>query len=159
MNDDRRWMERAIELALESEQRGNLPIGSVFVLDHEVIAEGASSVLVPVYDPGNHAEMVAIRGVDKSLWPRAREMTCYTTLEPCMMCFGAMLLHGVGRVVFGANDVLGGAGYLLDHLPPYYDGGGVFAWEGPLMPAACDPLYQRADEVFAGLPVGRDGRD
>ena len=148
-------MERAVEVALESERAGNLPIGALFVLDDELVAHGASSVLVPVYDPGAHAEMVAIREVDKTLWPRAREMTCYTTLEPCLMCFGAMLLHGVGRVVFGGRDVLGGAGYLLAHLPPYYESGGVFAWEGPIMAETCDPLYSRADVVFAALPVGR----
>ena len=84
-------------------------------------------------------------------------MTCYTTLEPCVMCFGALLLHGVGRVVFGAYDTLGGAGTLLQHLPPYYEDARVFEWEGPLMPEVCDPLYARADELFADLPVGRNG--
>ena len=156
MTNDKSYMERAIELALASEARGNLPIGALFVLDDTIVAEGQSDVLLPVYDPGNHAEMVAIRRLDKSLWPRAAQMTCYTTLEPCVMCFGALLLHGVGRVVFGAHDVLGGAQYLLANLPSYYDDLPVFIWEGPLMPAECDPLYRRADEAFAKLPVGRE---
>lgn len=149
-------MRRAIELALESEGQGNLPIGCVITLDGDVIGQGHSAVLEPDYHPGRHAEILALRDVDDTLWPRASEMTCYTTLEPCVMCAGTLLLHGVGRVVFGANDVEGGASCILDHLPSYYDEGGVYAWEGPLMPDACDPLYERADEAFADLPVGKN---
>jgi tRNA(adenine34) deaminase len=148
-------MERAVELALKSEREGNLPIGAILVLGDTLIAEGKSEVRLPVYDPGAHAEMRALAAADKSWWPRAREMTCYTTLEPCVMCMGSLLLHGVGRVVFGANDVQGGAGPLLAHLPPYYASGGVPEWVGPLMPEVCDPLYRRADEAFAQLPCGR----
>lgn len=149
-------MDRAILLALDSEREGNLPVGAVITLDGEVIAEGHSAVVEPTYNPGRHAEVVALQNVDESLWPRAGEMTCYTTLEPCVMCAGTLLLHGVGRVVFGARDTLGGAGCILDHLPPYYDEGGVYDWEGPLMQAACEPLYKRADAAFAKLPVGRE---
>ncbi len=148
-------MNRAIELALQSERQGNIPVGCVITLDAQIIAEGQSLVLEPTYNPGRHAEVTALRAVDDKLWPRAREMTCYSTLEPCVMCAGTLLLHGVGRVVFGAYDTLGGAGCILDHLPPYYDEGGVYEWEGPLMPERCDPLYERADEIFADLPVGR----
>jgi len=153
---DRTYIERAIELALHSERTGNLPVGALLVLDGAIIAEGMSTVLSPVYDPGAHAEMNALAAADKSLWPRAREMTCYSTLEPCVMCMGSLLLHGVGRVVFGATDVEGGAGPLLAHLPPYYEGRDVIAWVGPLLPEVCDPLYRRVDERFAKLPCGRD---
>jgi tRNA(adenine34) deaminase len=155
-NHDRRFMDRAIMLALDSEREGNLPVGAVITLDNEIISEGHSAVLEPTYHPGRHAEIMALRGVDDSLWPRARQMTCYSTLEPCVMCAGALLLHGVGRVVFGARDTLGGAGCILDHLPAYYDEGGVYEWEGPLMQKACEPLYRRADAAFAKLPVGRE---
>ena len=148
-------MHRAVELALDAERKGNLPIGSVIVLDGEIVSEGQSELLQPEYAPGRHAEICAIRGVDGKLWPRAQQMTCYTTLEPCVMCFGTLLLHGVGRVVFGAYDVLGGGGPLLEHLPAYYREARVFDWDGPILPDICDPLYQRADELFADLPVGR----
>lgn len=157
MNDGE-YMERAITLALQAEAEGNLPVGALLVLDDQVIAEGASQLLVPTYNPGGHAEMRAIGEVDVALWPRALEMTCYTTLEPCLMCFGALLLHGVGRVVFGSLDVLGGASPILDHLPPYYETAHVPEWVGPLMPEQCDPLYERADELFRNLPVGRSYR-
>jgi tRNA(adenine34) deaminase len=84
-------------------------------------------------------------------------MTCYTTLEPCVMCFGAVVLHRIGRVVFGAKDPRGGALALLGHLPR--DVGGEIAhveWIGPLRPDLCDPLSTRARGVaLLGPPVAR----
>lgn len=153
---DRNFMRRAVELALESEAQGNLPVGAVVVLDSEIVGRGKSSVLDPVYHPGRHAEIEALKSVDPELWPRARQMTCFSTLEPCVMCAGTLLLHGIGRVVFGATDELGGASSILDHLPAYYDDGGVYEWVGPILPKVCRPLYRRADAAFASLPVGRD---
>jgi tRNA(adenine34) deaminase len=149
-------MRRAIQLALEAEARGDLPVGSVVTLNDEVVAEAGNAVLVPSYHPGRHAETEALRLVPEGLWPRSREMCVYTTLEPCVMCAGALVLHGVGRVVFGARDPLGGAGALLAGLPEYYAGGaGVPAWVGPLMPELCDPLLRRVLERFDALPCGR----
>lgn len=149
------FMERAIAIAEETLAGGNLPVGCVIVLDGEIIAEGGSLVLSPQYNPGRHAEKEALKKVPVELWPRANEMTCYTTLEPCMMCMGALLLHGVGRIVFGANDERGGARFVLPYLPPYYAGGrGVFEWVGPTDPERCDVLYQKVDELFSELPCG-----
>ena len=138
---DFRHTHRAIHLALEAEGRGDLPVGAVVTLDGEVIAEAGNAVLVPAYHPGRHAETEALSRVPANLWPRGREMTVYTTLEPCVMCAGAMLLHGVGRVVFGALDPLGGAG--------------VPEWVGPVMPELCDPLFHRVLERFDALPCGK----
>ena len=155
-DDDARHLRRAVQLALEAEARGDLPVGTVLTLGGEVVAEAGNAVLQPVYHPGRHAEVEALGQVPASLWPRARELTCYTTLEPCVMCAGALLLHGVGRVVFGARDPLGGAGPVLTRLPAYYEGGaGVPEWVGPAMPELCDPLFRRALERFDELPVGR----
>lgn len=154
--DDSEHIARAIRVALEAERRGNLPVGAIVTLGGEVIAEAGSSILTPFYHPGRHAETEALRRVPAELWPRGREMTCYTTLEPCVMCFGALLLHGVGRVVFGARDREGGAGALLGHLPRYYAGGeGVPEWVGPVASHECDELYERAAVRFDRLPVGR----
>ncbi len=151
-----RHLHRAHHLALEAEALGNLPIGAVLTLQGEVIAEAGNSILVPHYDPGAHAEIEAIRRVPQHLWPRSREMVCYTTLEPCVMCMGAILLHGIGRVVFGAYDSEGGAGNLLAHLPDYYgDGACVPEWIGPLLPELCDELYRRVKKRFDNLPCGK----
>jgi tRNA(adenine34) deaminase len=143
-------------MALEAERLGNLPIGAVITLDNEVIAEAGNALLIPHYHPGRHAEIEALRRVPENLWQRAREMTCYTTLEPCMMCTGTLLLHGFGRVVFGAEDTEGGGSQMLAHLPDYYAGGaGVPLWVGPLLPEVCDPLYARVKARFDALPCGK----
>ncbi|MFN6964968.1 MAG: nucleoside deaminase [Pyrinomonadaceae bacterium] len=151
---ERRHIETAIDLALEAERGGNLPIGAVIAIGEDAIAAGANSMLSPQYDPGRHAEIEALRNVPAELWPRTAEMTCYTTLEPCVMCFGTLLLHGVGRIVFGAVDRQGGASPVLAHLPPYYLGdsaaGRVPEWIGPVAPAECGPLYERAAKLFDG---------
>jgi tRNA(adenine34) deaminase len=151
---ERELLARAIELALANEARGGLPVGALVALDGRIIAEGASEVPGPPYHPGRHAEMQALARVDIELWPHAARMVVVTTLEPCLMCFGACLLHGIGRIVFGALDRRGGAGYIRPHLPPYYASTGGPAWIGPLDPSTCDPLYQRTDLAFAKLPCG-----
>ncbi|HEV7859907.1 MAG TPA: nucleoside deaminase [Pyrinomonadaceae bacterium] len=151
-----KYLQRAIEIALQAEALGNLPIGALIILDEEIIAEAGSSILFPAYHPGRHAEREALQLVPIKLWRRSREMTCYTTLEPCTMCMGTLLLHGIGRVVFGARDTEGGAGGLLQHLPDYYAGGtGVPEWIGPVMPETCDALYQRVRARFDKLPCGK----
>jgi tRNA(adenine34) deaminase len=149
-------LHRAVELALEAERRGNLPIATVITIDGRTISEAGNAILKPHYHPGRHAEMEALARVPVELWPRSREMICYTTLEPCLMCFGALLLHGVGQIVFGARDREGGAGYLLSQLPEYYaDAACVPVWTGPVLPELCDPLYQRALASFDILPCGK----
>lgn len=151
---ERELLARAIELALANEMRGGLPVGAVVALDGAIIGEGASEVPGPPYHPGRHAEMQALASVDVQLWPHASRMIVVTTLEPCLMCFGACLLHGIGRIVFGAIDQRGGASYIRSHLPPYYASTGGPAWVGPLDPGTCDPLYRRTDLAFAKLPCG-----
>lgn len=151
-----RFLERAISLALAAERDGNLPIGAIVTLDGEILSEGANRIASPAYDPGRHAEIEALRGVPPELWPRASEMTCYSTLEPCVMCTGTLLLHGIGRVVFGARDTGGGGTAILAHLPAFFaNGAGVPEWVGPMLPERCDPLYVRARAMFAKLPCGR----
>jgi tRNA(adenine34) deaminase len=154
MSTDHQLLAQAVELALANEARGGLPVGAIITLGGQVIATGVSEVPGPPYHPARHAEMQALSQVAIELWPRAAEMLVVTTLEPCLMCFGACLLHGIGRVVFGAIDQRGGAGFIRPHLPPYYGANGGPAWSGPLDPGTCDPLYQRTDLAFAKLPCG-----
>lgn len=135
-------------MALDAENKGNLPIGSVICLDNEIIAEGKNTMLFPVFNPGKHAEMNALDYVPTGLWARANEMICYTTLEPCCMCFGRILLSGIGKVVFGATDPEGGAGCLIHHLPCYYSKQNTPEWLGPIMPEVCNFLYERAAKTF-----------
>jgi len=144
MSEDKKFMRRAIELALLAEGEGNLPVGTVIALAGEVVAEGRNAMWVPQFDATRHAEIEALRAVRANLWDSAAEMTLYTTLEPCLMCFGSILLHGVGRVVFGSSDSYGGPGASLEHLPPYFqERFEKTQWLGPIMPSECDPLRER----------------
>lgn len=137
-------LRKAIDLALEAEGQKNLPIGSVISLEGEIIAEGKNAIWFPEFNPNRHAEIEALRNVPGAFWVRAREMTLYTTLEPCLMCMGAILLHGIGRVVYGSSDAYGGAGTVVAHLPPYFqEQFNNTEWIGPANPEDCDPLYGR----------------
>lgn len=143
------FLGQAIELALETESRGNLPVGAVITLGSNVIATGANQSLRPCVHPGRHAEIMALRQIPDEFISRLPEMTCYTTLEPCLMCFGALVLHGMGRVVFGATDPLGGAIALSAHLPPYVAKKmAAMTWVGPANPELCDPLWKRAEARY-----------
>jgi tRNA(adenine34) deaminase len=141
---DRRHLQEAVELALEAEAAGNLPIGAVIVLDGEVVSTGRNRIHAPVAHPGRHAEIEALGGIPEELISRLPEMTCYTTLEPCLMCFGTLVLHEVGRVVFGARDPVGGATHLIEQLPEYVrDRARRMEWVGPAAPETCGELWKR----------------
>ena len=138
------FFQEAIRLALQAEQEGNLPIGAVITLEGVVIARGRNAIWQPVHNPNRHAEIEALRAVPAHLWDASREMTLYTTLEPCLMCTGAILLHHVGRVLYGAVDDYGGAHMVFAHLPPYFEQEvSQTRWIGPAYPQACNPLFGR----------------
>lgn len=145
---DLKHFQRAIELALQAEAQGNLPIGSVIALDGRIIAEGKNSIWVPDYNPRRHAEIEAISCVPTELWGNAPRMTLYTTLEPCLMCTSTILHHKIGRVLFATLDPYGGSGCVLGHLPPFYEEQlASVQWMGPVLPEACDPLYERVRQA------------
>ena len=155
-DDDRLvFLRAAIQLAEEADRRGNLPIGAVIVLDGDVVARGMNSIWRPHRDLTRHAEMEALRAVPAELWPRSREMTLFTTLEPCVMCAGAILLHRIGGLMFGSTDLYGGVGACLRDLPPYFrEELSLVRWTGPVLPAECDRLYTRVQELEGRLSGG-----
>ncbi len=147
-NPHRRYFEAAISLAEQAESLGNLPIGAVIVLDERIIARGMNSIWKPQQNLTRHAEMEALRAVPQDFWPRAREMTLYTTLEPCLMCAGAILLNGLGSLIFASSDPYGGVGSCFAVLPPYFkEQLSLIRWIGPAFPSSCDCLYQRIREI------------
>jgi tRNA(adenine34) deaminase len=146
--DDLSCLRRSIELAIMAEGEGNLPVGSVITLAGEIVSEGHSRIYFPHYDLTRHAEMEAIRALPTPLWQDPAGLTIYTTLEPCLMCMGAILLFGFNRVVFGAVDSYGGAMKLEEYLPPFFEERiQGMEWVGPLMPEECDPLHLRLLEL------------
>ncbi len=152
---DIKCMRKAISLALEAEKQKNLPIGAVISLDGEIIAEGKNAIWYPELSLHRHAETEALCNVPDNLWERSRDMTLYTTLEPCLMCMGAILLHGVGRVVYGSADNFGGAGKIIGSMPPYFERQySRTNWIGPAYPEGCDSLYERIKSLERMRDIG-----
>jgi len=117
MNDDERWMRYAMNLALKAQDEGEVPVGAVLVLDNQVIGEGWNRS-IGHHDPTAHAEIMALREGGNAVQNyRLLEATLYVTLEPCVMCAGAMIHARIRRMVYGASDAkTGAAGSLLDVL-------------------------------------------
>ena len=109
MEIDKRWMRHALTQAKHAAERNEVPVGAVVVLGDEVIGEGYNQPL-GTHDPTAHAEIVALRDAARHLENyRLGGTTLYVTLEPCLMCAGAILQARVQRVVFGAFDEKAGA--------------------------------------------------
>ena len=103
------FMRRAIELAQEAEREGEVPVGAVVVLDESIVGEGFNRPIASS-DPSAHAEMVALREAAKRVGNYRLEGSClYVTIEPCMMCCGALIHARVGHLVFGARESRAGA--------------------------------------------------
>ncbi|WP_340615668.1 tRNA adenosine(34) deaminase TadA [Xenorhabdus entomophaga] len=114
---DEYWMRRAIELAMRAQEKGEIPVGAVLVADNEIIAEGFNHPITD-HDPTAHAEIIALRrgGIQVQNY-RLLNTTLYVTLEPCIMCAGAMVHSRIQRLVYGASDMkTGAAGSLIDIL-------------------------------------------
>lgn len=102
-------MGRALELAREAADNGEVPVGAVLVKDGEIIAEGFNHP-IGLNDPTAHAEIMTLRRAGLALQNyRLLDTTLYVTLEPCAMCAGAMVHARVGRLVYGATEPRTGA--------------------------------------------------
>ena len=98
-------MREAIELARKSEAHGEVPVGAVVVIGGEVVGRGRNAPIA-CSDPTAHAEMLALRQAAKKIRNyRLEGATLYCTLEPCVMCAGALVAARVDRLVFGARDL------------------------------------------------------
>ncbi len=154
---DRACLSRAVELAIQAEQAGNLPIGAVITLEGEIVGEGGNAIWQPRLNLQRHAEMEALKSIPEELWGRASEMTLLTTLEPCLMCMGAILLHGIGRVIFASSDPFGGASQVAPALPRFFrDQFRKTEWIGPAFSLECDPLYKRIKVLENGRGLNID---
>ena len=114
---DQFWMQHALTLARQAEAAGEVPVGAVLVRDEQVIGEGWNQP-IGRHDPTAHAEIMALRDAARRVQNyRLPETTLYVTLEPCVMCAGAIIHARVKRLVYGAFDPkTGAAGSVFDVL-------------------------------------------
>jgi tRNA(adenine34) deaminase len=108
-SDDARWMGEALALAKAAEARGEVPVGAVVVRRGAAIGRGGNAP-VEGSDPTAHAEISALREAGQTIGNyRLPDSTLYVTLEPCVMCAGAIMHARIARLVFGARDPKTGA--------------------------------------------------
>lgn len=106
---DEDYMQLALQLAQQAADVGEVPVGALVVKDGEIVGRGFNAP-ISGHDPSAHAEMMAMREAAKTLGNyRLVDCTLYVTLEPCVMCTGAIQHARIARLVFGAGDPKTGA--------------------------------------------------
>ena len=106
---DEKWMRIALEEAVLARAEGEVPIGAVIVRGEELLARGHNAP-ISLCDPSAHAEIIVIRRAAAAMKNyRLPGAVLFVTVEPCLMCAGAILQARIDRVVFGAADPKGGA--------------------------------------------------
>jgi tRNA(adenine34) deaminase len=99
------YMRQALAMAEEAGAAGEIPVGAIIVLGGEVIGKGRNSSIA-AHDPTAHAEMLALREACARIGNyRLEGATVYATLEPCVMCAGALVAARVATLVFGSRDL------------------------------------------------------
>jgi len=99
------FMQEALELARQAAASGEVPVGAIVVVEGRVAGRGANSPIAK-NDPTAHAEMLALREAAQAMGNyRLAEATLYVTLEPCVMCAGALVAARVKQLVFGTRDL------------------------------------------------------
>lgn len=117
MMSDEAFMREALALALQAQALGEVPVGAVVVKDGVIIGRGFNQPITS-NDPTTHAEIVALRDAAANIQNyRLVDCALFVTLEPCMMCVGAMLHARVKRVVFGALEPKTGVCGSVMNLP------------------------------------------
>jgi tRNA(adenine34) deaminase len=102
--DSIHWMHRALKLAMRAETLGEVPVGACAVFEGRCVGEGWNQP-IGACDPTAHAEVIALRAAARTLGNyRLPHVTLVVTLEPCLMCLGALQHARVDRVVYGAHD-------------------------------------------------------
>lgn len=135
-------MRHAIRLAERGEALGEVPIGAVVVKDDKCIAEGWNSPIA-THDPTAHAEIVALRqaGMAQANY-RLVDATLYVTLEPCIMCMGAISHARIRRLVFGAFDPKRGAVCHALNLGDAEFLNHRVSWQGGVLEAQCSEMLK-----------------
>lgn len=122
------YMQHALAIARKALDKDEFPVGCVIVSDGAIVARGERiNTRQAVPSELDHAEILALRELEQlDAALDRRRMTLYATLEPCLMCFGAILISGIGTLVYAYEDAMGG-GTACDRsrLPSLYRGNGL----------------------------------
>ena len=103
------FMRQAIELARKGRESNEVPVGAVVTFKGEIIGKGFNQC-IQNHNPTAHAEIIAIRAAAKHVGNyRLNECNLYVTLEPCLMCFGALVHARISKLIYGADDIKTGA--------------------------------------------------
>ena len=106
---DKYWMQKALVLAQLADKKDEVPIGAIVVKDNTIIGQGFNQP-IGLYDPSAHAEIQALRDAAKHQQNYRLVNTClYVTIEPCIMCVGAIVHSRIAKLYFGANEPKAGA--------------------------------------------------
>ena len=139
---DEQYMQAALEQAKLAAEAGEVPVGAVLVLGQEMIAQGHNQP-IGSHDPSAHAEIAVLRAAGQRLQNyRLVDATLYVTLEPCIMCVGAMIHARIKRCVFGASDPKTGALGSVIELPTAAAWNHLLAYEGGILADKCGQVLQ-----------------
>lgn len=120
MFTDEYFMKQALKEAMRAYEEDEVPIGSVIVINEKIIARGYNMV-EKLNDPTAHAEMIALTSAFNTLGSKyLMDATLYVTIEPCLMCTGALYWSKLGRVVWGANDEKNGHQRITGNNFPFH---------------------------------------
>lgn len=140
--DDETWMRHALMLADRAQQQGEVPVGAVLVQQGRIVGEGWNRP-IGLHDPSAHAEMIALRdGAQRLANYRVLDTTLYVTLEPCVMCAGAIVHARVSRLVFGAWDPKAGAVSSVYDVISNPRLNHRVEWQGGVLEAECAELLR-----------------
>ena len=114
-HSDEYFMELAIEQAAIGQAKGEVPVGALFVEEKEVLAASVNAS-IELNDPTAHAEVMVMRKAAQLKGNYRLGGSVYVTLEPCLMCLGAMIHARVERLVFGTHDTVSGAAVSVYNL-------------------------------------------
>jgi tRNA(adenine34) deaminase len=120
---DETFMHEALSLAEDALDAGEFPVGCVFVHENRVVARGSRTGSAGAgANEIDHAEIMALREFYRlPAGPNLKEISVYCTLEPCLMCFAALVIAGIGKIVYAYEDAMGGGTKCrLQELSPYY---------------------------------------
>jgi tRNA(adenine34) deaminase len=117
---EERFMKLALREAENAFSEGEVPVGAIVVINNRVISRGYNMV-EKLKDPTAHAEMIALTSAFNSLGSKyLQDATLYVTVEPCLMCAGALHWSKIGKIVWGAEDVKNGHQLYTENRNPFH---------------------------------------